>query len=166
VRRAFNLTVFTAVIAAFAVGCGDTVKQPTPADRDALDQFAAGARQWRRTGSEPWNRALSAGNATLATEGPKAEAKMKAAIQKMDTAASGVTDPNVRSSLERLVDTYRAKLKAVHKVDSAGYSLATLKQGLTDLKADGVATQKAWNDYVRQAKKAWDSNPLAGLNVG
>ena len=166
VRRVLHLTLLTAAITAFAVGCGDTVKQPTPADRDALDQFAAGARQWRHTGSEPWNKALLAGNATLATEGPKAEAKMKAAIQTMDKAAAGVTDPKVRASLERLVATYRAKLTAVHKVDTAGYSLATLKQGLTDLKADGVATQKAWNDYVRQAKKAWDSNPLAGLNVG
>jgi hypothetical protein len=84
----------------------------------------------------------------------------------MQKATAGVTDPQVRASLERLVGTYRAKLQAVKKVDNAGYSLATLKQGLTDVKADGVATQKAWNAYVAQAKKAWDSNPLAGLNVG
>ena len=165
-RRNLNLAVVSAAIVAFAVGCGETAKQPTPADRDALDQFAAAARQWRHSGSEPWNRALTAGNGALATAGPKAEANMSAAIHAMEKAVAGVTDPKVRASLEQLVATYRAKLQAVKKVDNAGYSLATLKQGLTDLKADGIATQKAWNAYVAQAKKAWDPNPLAGLNVG
>lgn len=168
-RHMRNRLVAAVVIAVSGVSiaaCGDAPKQATPADRAALDRFASAVRDWRREGTEPWNRALAAGKAKLAVASPTVESAMRKAIGEMDAAAADVSDPKVRSALERLVATYRAKLAAVHKVDSAGYSLATLKQGLTDLKAAGADTLQAWNGYVRQAKAAWNSNPLAGLNVG
>ena len=155
-----------AVAGLSAASCGDTPKQVPSADRTALDNFAAATREWRRQGTEPWNKALAAGQAELAIAGPKAESHMAKAIREMDAAAKSVSNPKVRRSLEAMILTYRAKLAAVRKVDTAGYSLARLKQGLVDLKAAGAETQKAWNAYVKQAKAEWNSNPLAGLKVG
>ena len=164
--RRILLLALVVTLGCGAAACGEPDRQVSSSDRAALDQFADGVRQWRREGTEPWNKALAAGNMKLSQVAPEAEANMKKAIAKMDAAARAVSEPNVRAALERMVGTYRAKLASVHKVDTAGYSLATLKEGLNDLKADGTATLKAWNAYVKQAKEAWNANPLAGLNVG
>lgn len=168
-HRVLSRVLITVVIAAIgcgAIGCGEPDRQVSPEDRAALDRFSDGVRQWRREGTEPWNKALAAGNVKLAEVAPKAEASMKKAIAAMESAANDVSEPKVRAALQRMVATYRAKLASVHKVDNAGYSLTTLKEGLNDLKADGKETLKAWNAYVKQAKQAWNANPLAGLNVG
>jgi hypothetical protein len=149
-----------------ATGCGDDQKKVTASDRAAFDRFADGARQWRRQGSDPWLKAFNDGGGQLAVVAPTVEAKMQASINKMSSAANDISEPTVRKSLQRLVGTYRAKLAAIKGIDSERYSLARIRQGLDELKSAGVATKKAWESYVSKAKKTWNANPLAGLNVG
>ena len=91
---------------------------------------------------------------------------MAGAISKMDASAAKVTDPTVRARLRALITTFKGKLAAVRTVDNAGYSLDSIKSGLTQLKAEGVRTEQAWNGFVAATKKAWNANPLAGLKVG
>ena len=164
--KRLTAALLIAIAGLSAASCGDTPKQVPSADRSALDNFAAATRDWRRQGTEPWNKALAAGQAELAIAGPKAESHMKKAIADMEAAAKTVSNAKVRSGLDAIISSYKAKLAAVHKVDTAGYSLARFKQGLVDLKAAGAKTLKAWNAYVKQAKAEWNSNPLAGLNLG
>lgn len=149
-----------------AGGCGDDQKKVSASDRAAFDRFADGARQWRRQGSDPWLKAFNEGGGSLAAAAPTVEAKMKSAINTMSSAANEISEPAVRKSLQRLVATYRLKLAAIESIDGERYSLARIRDGLDQLKQAGTATKKAWEAYVANAKKTWNSNPLAGLKVG
>ena len=91
---------------------------------------------------------------------------MQKAINKMGSAAGKVSNPKARAALERLVGTYRAKLKTIKGIDSSTTSIPQMSAGLARLGAEGKATLAAWNAWVRTAKAEWNSNPLAGLKVG
>lgn len=165
-RRYIPLALVVALVTVPVAGCGDDQKRPSSEDRVAMDRFADGARQWRNEGTEPWLKAFNVGSGRLAEVAPAAEAKMEAAIRTMSGGANGVAEPKIRRRLRAIVSTYRAKLAAVRSIDSAGYSMATINEGLAELKRQGIATEKAWNAYVAEAKRIWNSNPLAGLKVG
>jgi hypothetical protein len=165
-RSAVPALLVIALAGSVTSACGGADRTVPSADRAAFDDFAAAQRQWTRDGTVPWNKAFAAGSGQLATAGPKAEAAMAGAISKMDASAAKVTDPTVRARLRALITTFKGKLAAVRTVDNAGYSLDSIKSGLTQLKAEGVRTEQAWNGFVAATKKAWNANPLAGLKVG
>ena len=165
IRRIPLLLLFAAFGLPLA-GCGDDRKRPSSADRAAMDRFAEGTRKWRIEGTEPWNSAFKRGTPALIAEGPALEAKMESAIRLISSGANGVTEPTIRRSLQRLAATYRGKLAAIRQIDRAGYSMAAIQAGLSELAKQGTATKRAWEAYVAQARKTWNANPLAGLDLG
>ena len=165
-NRQLSLVLLVAVVALPAAGCGEDQKRPSSADRAAMDRFAEGTRKWRIEGTEPWNSAFKRGTPALMAEGPALEAKMESAIRMISSGANGVTEPSIRRSLRRLAATYRGKLAAIKQIDRAGYSMSAIQAGLGELAKQGTATKRAWEAYVAQARKTWNANPLAGLNLG
>jgi hypothetical protein len=145
-------------------GCGDD-KSVSSGDRAALDSFADGVRSWQREGSQPWNRAFKQGGTALADAAPKAEAALTKSTRQIKAAANQLSEPEVREPLQRLAKTCAAKTSAIKQIDSNTGSLSAINAGLSQLQADGVATQKAWEAWVAAAKKKWNANPLAGLKV-
>jgi hypothetical protein len=145
-------------------GCGDD-KSVSSSDRAALDSFSDAVRSWQREGSQPWNRAFKQGGTTLAEAAPKAEAALTKSTRQITAAASQLSESEVREPLQRLAKTCAAKASAIKQIDSNTGSLSAINAGLSQLQADGVATEKAWEAWVAAAKKKWNANPLAGLKV-
>ena len=145
-------------------GCGDD-KSVSSGDRAALDSFADGVRNWQRQGSEPWNRAFKQGGTALADAAPKAEAALTKSTTQITSAANGLSEPEVRKPLQQLARSCASKTATIKQIDANTGSLSEIGVGLSELQADGVATQKAWDVWVAAAKKKWNANPLAGLKV-
>ena len=145
-------------------GCGDD-KSVSKSDRAALDSFTDGVRQWQRKGSQPWNRAFKEGGSALSATAPTAEAAMTKASRQITAAANKLSEPEVRTPLQRLAKTCSSKTATIKAIDANTGSLSAITSGLSQLKTDGDATKRAWDAWVVAAKKKWDANPLAGLKV-
>ncbi len=145
-------------------GCGDD-KSVSKSDRAALDSFTDGVRNWQRQGSQPWNKAFKVGGGALTAAAPSAEQAMTKASKQITAAANKLSDPEVRKPLQRLAKTCSAKTATMKQISSNTGSISAIGAGLSELQADGDATQRAWDAWVAAAKKKWNANPLAGLKV-
>ena len=158
------LVMLSASTAVLAGGCGDD-KSVSKSDRAALDSFADGVRNWQRQGSQPWNKAFKVGGGALTAAAPSAEQAMSKASKQITAAANKLSEPEVRKPLQRLAKTCSAKTVTMKQISSNTGSISAIGAGLSQLQAEGDATQRAWDAWVAAAKKKWNANPLAGLKI-
>lgn len=153
----------------FSAGCGGEGKSVPAGDQAAIDRFTDAARQWTNRGANPWYAAFKSANpAKLSAVAPSAQSAMAASIGAMQKAASEVKTPAVRESLNQLVDSYRAKLKAIRQIDaaSASGSVSGINEGVVSLKEAGAAAASALKAYAKSAKQQWGSDPLSDFKIG